>query len=197
MNEIDEKLPESHECKRQLREQRRAGLTSETKEQHEWKLQLRREARKRRAQSRWTEQTSQEAQRRLKVQWYWDTSRRQCQKAEHTVRRLLVKAKVMLVAMKMKQQQFGNQRQKYLHNQQLRIQRRCEQRRATASLGDFLRWPSAYFLACISARTNLFHSTFFKLMEIVDCNSDFCVYYFFEACRHYAIVSMLSKLVSK
>ena len=41
-----------------------------------------------------------------------------------------IKAKVMIAAMRMKQQQQRNQRQKYLHNQQLRIQRRCEQRKA-------------------------------------------------------------------
>ena len=36
-----------------------------------------------------------------------------------------INAKVMLATMKMKQQQQRNQRQKYMHNQQLRIQRRC------------------------------------------------------------------------
>ena len=45
-----------------------------------------------------------------------------------------IKAKLMLATMKMKQQQFGNQRQKYLHNQNLRIQRRCDQKRARLKL---------------------------------------------------------------
>ena len=41
-----------------------------------------------------------------------------------------IKAKVMLAAMKMEQQQRRNQRHEHLYNKQHRLQRRCEQRRA-------------------------------------------------------------------
>ena len=74
MNEMDERTPESLECKRQFRlqkqhEQRRARLASETKEEGERRLQLRHEARRKcREQSLWAEQTSQEAQKRLKAE---------------------------------------------------------------------------------------------------------------------------------
>ena len=74
MNEMDEKTPESLECKHQFRlqkqhEQRRARLASETKEEGERRLQLRHEARRKcREQSLWAEQTSQEAQKRLKAE---------------------------------------------------------------------------------------------------------------------------------
>ena len=52
MTDMNERTPESHECKRQLRlhkqrEQRRARLASETKEQREQRLQLQRTAHKR------------------------------------------------------------------------------------------------------------------------------------------------------
>ena len=56
MKGVNEKTPESHEYKRQLRlekqrEQSRVRLACETKEQRQRRLQLRREARKGREQS--------------------------------------------------------------------------------------------------------------------------------------------------
>ena len=83
MTDMNEKTPESHECKRQLRlqkqhEQRRARLASETKEQRERRLQLQRTARKRREQSRLAEQTSEEAQKRLNAERKRGSSRLQC-----------------------------------------------------------------------------------------------------------------------
>ena len=94
MTDMNEKTPEYHECKRQLRlqkqhEQRGARLASETKEQRERRLQLQRTARKRREQSRLAEQTSEEAQKRLKAERQRDASRLQCQTAEQTARRQL------------------------------------------------------------------------------------------------------------
>ena len=135
MNGMNEKAPESHECERKLRlqrqrEQRRARLARETKEQRQRRLQLRREetdvvskvvglkkqARKHRSDSK--PSASEMAayvsakQPNKGLAGYW------------------IKAKVMLAAMKMKRQQRRNQRYKteYLHNQQLRLQRRCGQR---------------------------------------------------------------------
>ena len=63
MNGMNERTPESYECKRQLHlqkqcEQSWARLACETKEQRQRKLQPRRKARKRREQSRRTEETS-------------------------------------------------------------------------------------------------------------------------------------------
>ena len=106
-------------------------LACEKKEQRqrrlqERRLQLRREARKRREQSR----------RRLKKK---NRNRRSDSKlngseGQHMsvsnnrtkVAGYWIKATVMLAAMKMKPEQQRNQRQKYMHNQQFRIQRRCE-----------------------------------------------------------------------
>ena len=78
------------------------------------RLQLRREGWKRHEQSGWAEETSQEAEKWLKAE-------RQYQTAEQNGSQV---ADQMLVPVKMKQQQQRNQRQKYLHKQQLRIQRR-------------------------------------------------------------------------
>ena len=46
-----------------------------------------------------------------------------------------------------------------------------------ALLGDFLRWPSTYFLAFFFCSNYFVPINFFKLMEIVDCNNDFlCIF---------------------
>ena len=66
-----------------------ANVIKDEQDLGERRLQLRREARKGREQSRWSEETSQEAQKRLKAQRWRDASRRQCQTAEQTARRLL------------------------------------------------------------------------------------------------------------
>ena len=87
MNGLNEKTPESHECKRKVRlqkqvEQNRAKLACETKEQ------LQREARKGGEQSRRAE-TSQEVQKRLIGERQRDASRRQYETVEQRARRLL------------------------------------------------------------------------------------------------------------
>ena len=93
MNGLNEKTPEAHEFRRKVRlqkqrEQSRARLACETKEQLERRLHFRREARKGGEQSRRAE-TSQEAQKRLKAEWQRDVSRRQYQTVEQRARRLL------------------------------------------------------------------------------------------------------------
>ena len=98
LTDMNEKTPESHECKCQLRlqkqrEQRRARLALETKEQRERRLQLQHTARKRREQSRLAEQTSEEAQKRLKAERQQGASRLQCQTAEQTACTLLDQSK--------------------------------------------------------------------------------------------------------
>ena len=96
MNEMNGKTPESHECKRQLCEQRRAILASETaREQRKRRLQLRHEARKRREQSCWAEQTSQEAEKRLVAQRQRDASVKQLKKR---FAGCWIKAKVLMLA---------------------------------------------------------------------------------------------------
>ena len=71
------------------REQSRARLACQTKEEHERRLQLRREVHKRCEQSRWAKKRSQEAQKRLKAKRQRYSSRLQCQTAEQRARRLV------------------------------------------------------------------------------------------------------------
>ena len=63
-------------------------VACETKEEHQRRLQLHREARKGREQNRRAEERSQEAQKRLKAQRQGGASRYQCQTAEQSARRL-------------------------------------------------------------------------------------------------------------
>ena len=97
MNGVNDKTPESHECKRyhclyQQLEQRPTRLAFEAKEQHQWRLQLRcREERKGREESLQAEEKSQETQKRLRAQRQRDMGSRHqcCQTAEQRDRRLL------------------------------------------------------------------------------------------------------------
>ena len=93
---MNEKTPESHECKRQRRlqnqrEQRRTRLACEKKEQRPRRLQL---SEGFNLKTSWTkssraEETSQEAQKRLKAHLQRGASRRQYQTSEQTARSLL------------------------------------------------------------------------------------------------------------
>ena len=99
-------------------------LACEKKEQRQRRLQLRREARKRREQTRRRlKKKKQEPQKRLEAQRKRGPAHVSF-KQPNKVAGYWIKATVML--MKMKPEQQRNQRQKYMHNQQFRIQRRCE-----------------------------------------------------------------------